>query len=38
MKKYTRSGARVPLAEVQRAHRLMEKASVSGKIVLRSET
>jgi NADPH:quinone reductase-like Zn-dependent oxidoreductase len=30
-------GARVPLAEVQRAHRLMEEGSVSGKIVLLSE-
>ena len=30
-------GARVPLAEVQRAHRLMEEGSVSGKVVLLSE-
>ena len=27
-------GARVPLVEVQRAHRLMEEGSVSGKVVL----
>jgi NADPH:quinone reductase-like Zn-dependent oxidoreductase len=31
-------GARVPLAEVQRAHRLMEEGSVSGKIVLLNES
>jgi NADPH:quinone reductase-like Zn-dependent oxidoreductase len=31
-------GARVPLVEVQRAHRLMEEGSVSGKVVLLSET
>jgi NADPH:quinone reductase-like Zn-dependent oxidoreductase len=31
-------GARVPLAEAQRAHRLMEEGSVSGKIVLLNET
>ena len=30
-------GARVPLAEVQRAHRLMEKGNVSGKVVLLNE-
>jgi len=31
-------GARVPLAEVQRAHRLLEEGSVSGKVVLLCET
>jgi NADPH:quinone reductase-like Zn-dependent oxidoreductase len=30
-------GARVPLVEVQRAHRLMEEGSVSGKVVLLNE-
>jgi len=30
-------GARVPLLEVQRAHRLMEEGSVSGKVVLLNE-
>jgi len=30
-------GARVPLIEVQRAHRLMEEGSVSGKVVLLNE-
>ena len=31
-------GARVPLVEVQRAHRLIEEGSVSGKVVLLSES
>ncbi len=30
-------GARVPLPEVQRAHRLMEEGSVGGKVVLLNE-
>lgn len=31
-------GARVPLAEVQRAHRLMEEGSVGGKVILLTES